>query len=385
MKIKITLRAVIAFLGLLTPCAGTYAQLTVSTTPQNKNFLIERGTGIACGSCPTKELECQAIINTYPAEKGLLIQYHFGPDAKPQSGQLNKDYRTQFGDSILTPVWPFYLNMMVNRRDKGNGNSTFIIGSTDQVTPECASVAAQVSPVNLAMSSTYNSLTREITVTAMAYYTANSATANNYLQIAITEDSVIGPQVGVGGSSTFIYNFPHMNMFRANMNGPKGAIITTTTAGTTVTRTFTYTVPAKYGTGASSGWVTPNPSHFKLNMFMTEAPNASGTQSFTGKIITIIRTPLGGTTAATGVVENNSMSSLSVYPNPSTGVVHLNISEAGSFSYQVIDVLGKNIMSRSILGGTEEIIDLSGRQKGIYFIKVSSENGLISKKIMLID
>ena len=383
MSPKITLSLLFAFVASVS--ANLHAQLTVSTTPQNKNFLIERGTGIACGSCPTKELECLAIINNYPAGRGLLMQYHFGPDAKPQSGQLNKDYRTQFGDSILTPVWPFYLNMMVNRRDKGNGNSTFIIGSTDQVTPECASVASQVSPVNLAMSSSYDPATREITVTAMAYYTSSSATPTNYLQIAITEDSVIGPQVGVPGYSGFIYNFSHMNMFRANMNGPIGGLITTTTAGTTVTKVYKYTVPAKYGTGPASGWVTPNPSHFKLNMFMTEAPNASGTQSFTGKIITIIRTALGTTSTATGTDEIASVDELSVFPNPSSGIFHLNASVAGNYTYEVSDMLGKNVMYGSFTGGTEDRIDLTGHQRGVYYIKVASVRGVMVKKILLID
>jgi hypothetical protein len=95
------------------------------------------------------------------------------------------------------------------------------------------------------------------------------------------------------------------------MNGPLGDSITTTTAGTTVTKTYKYIVPAKYGTGPESGWVTPNPSHFKLNMFMTEAPNASGTQSFAGKIITVIRAPLGITTDVEDNITNKGISTQS--------------------------------------------------------------------------
>ncbi len=370
--------AIIAYLAFFT-FTKINAQ-NISTSPQNKNFLIERGTGMACCSCPGITVKCDNVINAYPAGKGVLLEYHFGPDAKPQSGQLNVDYRTVYGDSILS--WPFYLNMMVNRRDRGAPyGSTYIFGSTDQVTPEAAAVAAQVAPVNLAMTTSYNATTRVITVNAKAYYTSNSATTNNYLQIAITEDSLISPQCV---SSGWNYTFPHMNVFRANMNGFSGDLITTTAAGTMVTKTYTFTLPTKFGTGPASGQTTCNPSHCKVTMYMTETPNASGAQSQFGKIINVIRAPLGSS-ATTGIEESYPATDVKIFPNPSTGLFHLLTSGSGNYSYEVMDLLGKNVYAGKNSGTNETIIDLSQLQKGMYNIRVTSDNGVSMHKVLLAD
>lgn len=355
------------------------AQLVVSTSPQPKNFLIEKGSGIACCSCPGITAKCDSIIYSYPKGKGYLMVYHFGPDARPQSGQLNKDYKTQFGDSILTPVWPFYLNMMVNRKDRGVPyGSTFVFGTTDQVSPECAAVVVETAPVNMAMSSSYNSTTREITVNVKAYYTANSATSKNYLQIALTEDSIIGPQCV--GSSSFIYTYVHMDMFRANINGPIGVPVLTTTSGTTVTDTYKYTLPAKFGSGTDqTAWVTPNPNHLKLVMFITEDLN--GTNTKFGKIQNVISAPLGAMVTS-GIEDITLNSHLNIYPNPSNGRVQIS-SEYPVTSYELTDLSGRSIYKGSVINSTEVEADFSSVSKGLYMLKINTDKGNSVHKLFL--
>ena len=305
--------------------------------------------------------------------------YHFGPDARPQSGQLNKDYKTAFGDSILTPVWPFYLNMMVNRNDRGVPyGSTFIFGpNNDQVTPECITVANEIAPVNLALSSSYNAGTREITVDVKAYYTSTSVTPKNFLQIAITEDSIPGPQCK---GSTWDYNYYHMDLFRANINGPLGATITTTTAGSTVTGTYKYIVPAKYGTEANtSSWVTPNVKNFKLILFMAE--DTIGYNKKFGKIQNVITAPLGA--SSNGVEDMRIEKYVNIYPNPSKGMFTINTNGASIGSISVTDILGKELFSTKPLEASLTSVDLSAMQKGIYYIVVSTHSGIMRKALVI--
>lgn len=374
-------RVLFAYLVSLAAFTQAQTQPVVSTTTQNKNFLIERGSGIACCSCPGITDKCMAIVNSYPAGKGIFMVYHFGPDARPQSGQLNKDYKTKFGDSIMTPTWPFYLNMMINRRDRGVPyGSTFVFGTEDQVTPECASVVTEVSPVNLAMSSIYNPTTREITVIAKAYYTSNSTTVLNYLQIAITEDSIIGPQC-VG--SNWDYNYVHMAMFRANMNGFSGDSITTTTMGTTVTRTYKYIVPPKYGTEANtSSWVTPDVSHFKLTMFMTEDLN--GENDLFGKIQNVIRVPLGSS-SPTGIEVIADQNDVKIYPNPSKGIFTITTPSSKDISFEVLDLMGKVVYESKSINIPNTTVDLSNLKKGLYNIKVVSDKGVEIHKVLFVN
>jgi hypothetical protein len=357
------------------------AQFNVSTAPQKKNFFIERGSGIACCSCPGMTDKCMHIIDSL--KRGVFMVYHFGPDARPQSGQLNKDYKTKFGDSILTPVWPFYLNMMVNRIDRGVPyGSTYIFGpNNDQVTPACVTLSDETAPVNLAMSSTYNSTTREITVDVKAYYTSSSATPRNFLQIAITEDSIKGPQCM---GSTWDYNYWHMDLFRANINGPLGAVINTTTAGTTVTGTYKYTVPAKYGTEANqTSWVTPDPKHFKLVLFMSEDTTIGYNKKF-GKIQNVMSAPLG-TTASSGISEYYPASSFEAYPNPSSGLFTLSTNNFDAYKVHVTDILGHELFSTASLLSSSYTLDLSGFPKGVYYIQISTPAGVSQRKPVIVN
>ena len=356
------------------------SELTVPTDQQLKNFLIEKGTGIACGSCPEKAEQCMEIINSYPKGRGMMILYHFGPDARPQSGQLHVDYKTEYGDSICTPTWPFYLNMMVNRKDRGAPyGSTFIIATgNDQVTPECAALVVENSPVNLAMSSSYNASTRTITVNVKAYYTANSVTSLNYLQVAITEDSIIGPQYV---SPSWNYSYVHNDMFRANINGFSGDPITTTTQGTTVSKTYTYIVPQKFGTESdTTTWVTPNVNHFNLTVYMTE--DLYGENDLFGKIQNTLRVPLGQS-GHTSITETAQISHFELYPNPSKGMITLTSQETSPRSVRILDLTGKVVFEQENIQSPSVNFDVSSLCNGLYLVQVQSNKGISTQKIVL--
>lgn len=353
----------------------------VPTTPLTKNFLIEKGSGIACCSCPGITAKCDSIIEQYPKGKGFMMVYHFGPDARPQSGQLNKDYRTKFGDSILTPVWPFYLNMMVNRKDRGAPyGSTFIFGANDQVSPECAVLAAETAPVNLAFNSSYNPSTREITVNAKAYYTANSLTAKNFLQICLTEDSIVGPQCV--NSPPFKYNYVHMDMFRANLNGPLGVKVDTTTAGTYYTGTFTYVLPDKFGTGTDqTAWIAPVIKNLKLVMFMAEDFNGFNTRF--GRIQNVIAAPLGQG-AVSGIANALPVTpqQIMVYPNPVVNQLHVD-APSPLKCLRLLGMQGELIQQWDGSSTLTQDITLDGLANGIYFLEAETANGLSYKKVQL--
>ncbi len=89
-----------------------------------------------------------------------------------------------------------------------------------------------------------------------------------------------------------------------------------------------------------------------------------------------------------GVGEEANNIALSVFPNPSQGVVKLNI-EADLFNtakLKVIDAMGKMVYEQSnisVNGSYTTEIDLTGYPQGIYFITVSSDDKHVSKKIFL--
>ncbi len=80
---------------------------------------------------------------------------------------------------------------------------------------------------------------------------------------------------------------------------------------------------------------------------------------------------------------------LGIFPNPTSGVVYLNLSaqNAGSLLVNLSDVSGKQIMHNSFgvnEGANSYKLDLSSLNSGVYYINVTDENGVSIKNDKLI-
>lgn len=83
-----------------------------------------------------------------------------------------------------------------------------------------------------------------------------------------------------------------------------------------------------------------------------------------------------------GINENEANLTLSIYPNPTNGIITLSNPTPINGNISIINSLGKIIQTQNI-NGTTAMINLNNEAKGIYYIKVSSENGVSTKKITL--
>lgn len=87
-----------------------------------------------------------------------------------------------------------------------------------------------------------------------------------------------------------------------------------------------------------------------------------------------------------GVLANESFNQdlIGIYPNPSTGIYTLSLGNVAPISIAVYDISGKIILSKIdvLVKDSKTTIDLSDASKGIYFISINSNNGIISKRIV---
>jgi hypothetical protein len=162
--------------------------------------------------------------------------------------------------------------------------------------------------------------------------------------------------------------------------------------------------------GTTTGNVATNGETSFKNVSMKMAPNAAGTtvnlvdgQQFSGTI----STNLTGTFIeemsdlkvlvfiqddvtkevfqslyAEDVLSNDNVveNKTKVYPNPTTGIVNINIQEDAQLT--VVDMLGKVIMNRNLIEGNNSI-QLDGMPKGVYFAKIKGQNIDTVEKIVL--
>ena len=87
--------AVIVLLGL-----QIQAQTFVSTTPENRNVILEEFTGIYCTYCPDGHLIAQGLHDANPMDV-FLINIHTGGYANP-NGPSDPDFNCLYGGAIAT-------------------------------------------------------------------------------------------------------------------------------------------------------------------------------------------------------------------------------------------------------------------------------------------
>ncbi len=180
MRFAFLLPTLLALLAQVSP-----SQTLVSTEPSNRNVVLEDFTGIFCPYCPDGHALAESIRSAYP-KNTVIINIHTGPFATPEQGNY-PDFRTKFGDIIaMQAEVSSYPSATVNRRGKGNARSTWAASA--------AAARKLSSPVNIGVKSDFDPATRKLTVTVEAYYTANSPSFQNYLNIALLENNVTGFQ-----------------------------------------------------------------------------------------------------------------------------------------------------------------------------------------------
>jgi len=86
--------------------------------------------------------------------------------------------------------------------------------------------------------------------------------------------------------------------------------------------------------------------------------------------------------------DNDIVSDLNVYPNPSRDVFNISFSSDNlqSISIRVVNVIGEEIYNEELTdfdGIYTHELDMSKKSKGVYFLEISSEKGTLNSKMIL--
>ena len=212
------------------------AQNLVSTDPYKRNVIIEEYTGVYCGYCPDGHRIANELAAKYQ-DRLFVLNIHTGGYANDAS----IDFRTEDGNIIGAKVNSFPTGNVNRLANKAVGRDTWSLYVEQQV--------EQMAECNVAGQVVIDKDARKATVTVEVYYTANSVSETNYLNVVMLQDNIIAYQNGsylnpdqvVGGQ------YRHMHAFRDAITPTWGEDIAPTTAGTFITKTYEYDIPAKIG------------------------------------------------------------------------------------------------------------------------------------------
>lgn len=238
----------------------------VSTEQKGRNVIIEEFTGRNCGYCPDGHVVAKKITDANPG-RVWAVNVHCGSFSPSSYPNLN----TAAGATILNALdgGMGFPCGVVNRTTKATGRNMWESYSNQQLkqTAEC-NIGGQV---------LINEAARTATVTVEVYYTANSASSENYLTVMMLQDSILGSQSGgaqLNPEQMIDGKYVHLHVLRDVVTPTWGDAIAPTTAGTLITKTYTYQIPEKIG--------TPNGVDVDLNnilflAFVTEKQDGAAT------------------------------------------------------------------------------------------------------------
>jgi hypothetical protein len=226
-------------------CAASFAasaQTFVSTSPSNKNVVLEELTGIRCQYCPDGHRTAAQLSANNPG-RVVIVNIHAGSYAAPGTGQ--PDFRTSWGNAINARLAPSgYPAATISRRLFNNSLTT---SSRTAWTTNSNTVLAEASPVNVAARCSLDVTTRQMIVNVEVYYTANAPGTANRLNVLLLQNNIAGPQTG---GATYNPNailpdgqYNHQHAFRHNLTPTWGDSIAANTTGSFQAFRYTYSVP----------------------------------------------------------------------------------------------------------------------------------------------
>jgi len=220
---------------LLIACitATLFGQTIVSTTPSNKNVILEEFTGTNCQYCPDGHKVAAQIMANNPG-RAWAINIHQGG----YSGN-SPQYKTDWGNALANQYGVnSYPAATVNRGSSWSSSRT-------QWTSWANQILSESSPVNVAATGTINYATRHLSLLVEVYYTGNAAQTTNKLNVALLQNEIIGPQSGMALYPEMIVGsqYRHMHMLRDFLTGQWGMDVAPTTTGSFWSHTFEYDIP----------------------------------------------------------------------------------------------------------------------------------------------
>ncbi|MGZ4089660.1 MAG: T9SS type A sorting domain-containing protein, partial [Bacteroidia bacterium] len=92
-----------------------------------------------------------------------------------------------------------------------------------------------------------------------------------------------------------------------------------------------------------------------------------------------------GTCIGTSVAAiNNTSASLSVYPNPASNMVSVNVSNVNETAFvEVYNAIGQVVISAKDISGSSMELNVSALAKGVYVVKLTSGKEVSNTKLVI--
>ena len=196
-----------------------------------------------------------------------------------------------------------------------------------------------------------------------------------------------GGSIVVNGTTYDASNLTGTEVFtNVGPNGCDSTVTVTLTIDAAIDVTVTNASPTLTANqaGATYRWLDCNTNNSIIPAATSQSYTAIATGDYAVEITVgnCVDTSACENVMITGVNFNDETSNLNIYPNPTTGIFTIDLGKTNNASIIIYDVLGKVIVNETSISTVTQI-DLSGHNRGIYFVNIQTENDNIVKRITL--
>ncbi len=213
----------------------------VNIKEQKRQVLIEEFTGVRCVNCPAGSAAIEDLKKVHGAQL-VVVSIHAG-DFSPPYPQSKYDFRTHEGNLLLDFLEkPFsYPTAIVNRKkfdgqfglQLGSGSWAGFINTEKQLEPK----------VKIDLKTSYNSGTRNLTLTSTIFVQENISLASVKLSVMVVENNIVDLQLAPG-SSTPKVDYVHKHVLRKMLTPFDGEPLAfPLRARDVITKSFEYKLP----------------------------------------------------------------------------------------------------------------------------------------------
>jgi len=78
----------------------------------------------------------------------------------------------------------------------------------------------------------------------------------------------------------------------------------------------------------------------------------------------------------------NSANDIILFPNPTSGELRITNEQSTIKNVEIFDIYGKKLLLQTTFRALETAIDISHLSTGIYFVKIYTESGEVTRKVV---
>lgn len=362
--------------------------LTALSTSAPKKVLVEQFVSAMDGNAPA----AQDKLLAQQSSSVITVNLH-------EADSIGND-----ADNILIGIYRKKTSTgMIDRKDSAGYIPVSPQFYADRITKQLsAATPASLSIIN----KTYNTNTRQLNFTLKMDFVGDGKGSYG-ADVYLVENNVYGPPAdttlnGFNQVSNF-YNVPWSPYYQKGYYSPVAngwvldaskyrhqrvsqihfdnfgwmPLLTSFTTGQTYTVGYSITLPLP--TDGSSKYIADN--MYIVGYLQENTPAYIASPQ---RVLNAVEDKITANPEVVGIRENNSLAKLSLYPNPSDGILFIeNLAENKNYEIAVFDLLGKRMFSESIKNSFNNCrIDLTGLSTGAYLVEIRSEGRVYREKVV---